>query len=253
MNKKKISLVQFEPEWENVSLNIEKVKSIDFNETDLIVFPEMTLTGFSMNPSKLAEDLKGTSFSFFASIADKYKTFIAAGIIEKFEDKYFNTLLFINENGELVSSYRKIHPFSFSNEDKFYSGGDQTVTANWNGLNVGFSICYDLRFPELFRYYGKDRCDLILNIANWPITRINHFTHLLKARAIENQCFVIGVNRIGNDPNAIYNGNSSVFSPLGKEILCMKENEKIGKIEIDFSEVTDVRKKFPFLNDIKLI
>ena len=139
-----------------------------------------------------------------------------AGIIEKDGKNYFNTLVHLDPNGKLKTKYRKIHPFSYSTENKYYKAGKSPVITKISGMKIGLSICYDLRFPELFRFYAKAKVDLIINIANWPDTRIEHWRTLLKARAIENQCYVAGVNRVGDDPKLHYNGYSSVFDPMGK-------------------------------------
>ena len=221
--------------------------------SSLLLFPEMTLTGFSMNTEKLAEEREGKSFQFFSELAKKFSTSIIAGIIEKDENNFFNTLIHINSSGDLISYYRKVHPFSYSDEDKYYRGGDKPVVTEIDDWKIGLSICYDLRFPELFRFYAKERVDLIINIANWPALRIEHWRSLLKARAIENQCYIAGVNRIGNDPNAVYNGFSSVFNPMGKEIISIGDEEKIITVEIDKEKVKQVREEFPFLEDIKLV
>ncbi len=118
---------------------------------------------------------------------------------------------------------------------------------------IGLSICYDLRFPELYRLYAKEKVHLIIDIANWPDTRIEHWRSLLKARAIENQCYVAGINRVGDDPKLHYNGFSSVFDPMGKELVAVENDERIIEAEIDKSYVNDVRKKLPFLNDMRFI
>jgi len=121
------------------------------------------------------------------------------------------------------------------------------------GLRIGLSICYDLRFPELFRKYAKERVDIIVDIANWPVERIEHWYTLLKARAIENQCYIVGVNRVGSDKLIAYSGWSSVFGPVGDEILCLREGEEVGIVEVHREEVIRTRNKYPFLNDIALI
>ena len=251
-----ISLVQYNPSWEDKKKNKDKILLLLKGETsksDLLIFPEMTLTGFSMNAEKLSEEKEGKSFQFFSELAKKFSTHIMTGIIEKEGNDYFNTLLHIDASGGLVNYYRKIHPFSFSNEDKFYKGGEKHVTTEIDEWKIGLSICYDLRFPELFRFYAKERVDLIINIANWPVTRIEHWRTLLKARAIENQCYVAGVNRVGTNPTVEYNGCSSVFDPMGKEIISVEDEEKIISVVIEKEKVKQVRERFPFLNDIKLI
>ena len=252
----KLSLLQYNPLWESKGNNKKTIISLlekEKIECELLIFPEMTLTGFSMNAENLSEEKEGESFQFFSELAKKYSTNIMSGIIEKEGNNFYNTLLHINPSGALINSYRKIHPFSFSDENKFYTGGNKPVVTEIGEWKIGLSICYDLRFPELFRLYAKERVDLIVNIVNWPVTRIDHWRTLLKARAIENQCYVAGVNRVGDDPNAEYNGYSSVFDPIGKEIISVADEEKMISVEIEKEKVKQVRIKFPFLNDMKLI
>lgn len=252
----KIALVQYNPAWEDKKKNQDKIisllKRIKY-PIDLLIFPEMTLTGFSMNAENLSEEKEGYSFQFFSELAARFSTDVIAGLIEKEHKNYFNTLLHINSSGNLNRFYRKIHPFSYSGENKFYKGGEKPVTTEIGEWKIGLSICYDLRFPELFRFYAKERVDLIVNIANWPIPRIEHWRVLLKARAIENQCYVAGVNRIGKDPVANYNGFTSVFDPMGKEIIAVENQEEVINIELNKKEVRETRDKLPFLNDIKLL
>ncbi len=252
----KILLVQYSPAWEDKNKNKKKILSLLNNANpgcDLIILPEMTLTGFSMSPENLAEDKEGDTFTFYSEIAQKFSANVFGGLIEKNGNDFYNSLLNINSSGEIVNIYRKVHPFSFSEEDKHYTAGDKPVTTNIKELRIGLSICYDLRFPELYRLYAKERIDLLVNIANWPVTRIEHWRTLLKARAIENQCYVAGVNRTGNDPKLKYNGFSSVFDPMGKELAVVEKEETIIEVEINKHEVEETRNKLPFLNDIHLI
>lgn len=254
-DKLKIGLVQYSPVWEDKSGSIEKIKNLLINndKLDLMIFPEMTLTGFTMRSEKFSEDLTGESYSFFSTLAKEKKCAVMYGVIEKGKKKSFNTLVHLNNQGKIISSYRKIHPFSYSKENIFYGKGKETVITKVKGVKIGLSICYDLRFPELYRFYAKDKALLIVDIANWPDTRIEHWRTLLKARAIENQCYVAGINRVGNDPKLHYNGFSSLFDPMGKEIVAVENEEKIISVEIDKVYVDDVRKKLPFLNDLSLI
>jgi predicted amidohydrolase len=254
-NKIKIGLVQYAPVWENKAESVEKIKNLISNvsDIDLLIFPEMTLTGFTMKSDKFTEDLMGASFLFFSSIAKEKNCAVMYGVIEKGRRKNFNTLVHLNNQGKIISSYRKIHPFSYSKENIFYGKGKEVVTTRVKGIKIGLSICYDLRFPELYRFYAKEKVHLIVDIANWPDTRIEHWRALLKARAIENQCYVAGVNRVGDDPKLHYNGFSSVFDPMGQEIVTVANDEMIIKAEIDKSYVNDVRNKLPFLKDIKMI
>ncbi len=252
----KLGLVQYSPVWEDKEANKQKIITLlkeEMNDFDLLIFPEMTLTGFTMKSKKFAEKPKGESFKFFRSIAKDYKVHVMAGIIESPKKKIYNTLIHISPKGKLVSSYRKIHPFSYAKEDKFYNKGSKQVITKIGEWKIGLSICYDLRFPELYRYYAKKRVHLIINIANWPDTRIEHWHTLLKARAIENQCYVAGVNRVGDAPKLHYNGMSGVFDPLGRTVDIVENEERIIFAEIHKAEVEDVRKTLPFLEDIRLI
>ena len=251
----KIALVQYCPVWEDKNANKEKILPLlkDIVEVELIILPEMTLTGFTMKSEEIAEGIQGDSFRFFSSIAQEKATNIFAGIVEKRNTKNYNTLIHIKPDGKLVKLYRKLHPFSYSSENEHYDAGTKPAITKIKNWKIGLTICYDLRFPELFRKYGKKRTHLIVNIANWPDTRIEHWRTLLKARAIENQCYVVGVNRVGDDPKLNYPGFSSVFDPMGKEIISVEGEEKVIVVNLDMNYVNEVRAKFPFINDIKLI
>jgi len=251
-----LSLVQYTPEWENKNRNKEKIISLlelKNISCDLLIFPEMTLTGFSMDTENLSDKREGENLRYFSDVARKFSTNVIALMIERDVNYYFNTLFHISPSGSLINFYRKIHPFSYSSENKFFTGGEKPVITEIEDWKIGLSICYDLRFPELFRFYAKERVDMIVNIANWPIPRIEHWRTLLKARAIENQCFVVGVNRIGNDPNANYNGYSSVFNPMGNEIITLPDKEDVISTTLKKEDVEEVRSKLPFLKDIRLI
>lgn len=251
-----IGLVQYCPVWEKKEENQKKITSLLNNfvkhGVDLLIFPEMTLTGFTMLAEKFSEKLNGESFQYFSIIAQKFRSHILVGIIEKEDDNFYNTLIHINKDGNLYRTYRKIHPFSLSAEDKHYMKGKYPVVTEIDNWKTGLSICYDLRFPELYRLYGKEKVELIVISANWPETRIEHWKTLLKSRAIENQCYVAAVNRIGNDPLSAYPGFSAVIDPMGNEIIS-SINEEIIFCNITRKMVNEIRNKFPFLVDITLI
>ncbi len=252
----KIGLVQYSPVWEDKEANKEKISTLlkkDDSAVDLLIFPEMTLTGFTMKSDEFAESLQGESFKFFSELAIRKKSHIFSGIIEGGKRRSFNTLIHIKPDGKLLKLYRKVHPFSYSKEDQFFERGKKPARTKVKSWQVGLSICYDLRFPELYRKYGKKRAHLIVNIANWPDTRIDHWKTLLKTRAIENQCYVAGINRVGDDPKLHYNGFSSVYDPMGKEIVSIENEEKLIVAEIDKNYVNEIRKEFPFLDDIRLV
>ena len=251
----KIALLQYNPVWEDKEANKKKILSLikNIDGVELIVFPEMTLTGFTMKSNEMSETIHGDSFRFFSKIAIDKSTNIVAGIIEQRNNRTYNTLIHLKPDGKLVKLYRKLHPFSYSGENEHFNAGSKPAITKIRKWNIGLSICYDLRFPELYRKYGKKKTQLIVNIANWPDTRIEHWRTLLKARAIENQCYVVGVNRVGDDPKLHYVGFSSVFDPMGKELISVENDEKVILIDIDKNYVKEVREKFPFLEDIKLI
>jgi predicted amidohydrolase len=250
-----IALVQYNPVWEDKEANKRKILQLTehIEQVELFILPEMSLTGFSMEPKKIGEGINGASISFFSEIAINKKTNVMAGIVEKRKERYYNTLIHIKPDGNLVKLYRKIHPFSYSGEGNYYNAGVKPAMSKIRKWKIGFTICYDLRFPELFRKYGKKHAHLIVNIANWPDTRIEHWRTLLKARAIENQCYIAAVNRVGNDPKLNYIGFSSVFDPLGKEIVAVESEEKVITAELHKNYVKEARDKFPFLEDIKLV
>ncbi len=252
----KLGLVQYSPVWENPAENILKIEDLlktTDTKFDLLVFPEMTLTGFTMNSEKFAEELDGIGTQYFLNLSTRLKTNIFAGIIERDGENIYNSLVHFDSFGLIRARYRKIHPFSYAKEDQFYNAGNETVVTQIDKIKFGLSVCYDLRFPELYRLYAKQQVDVLIDIANWPIPRIDHWKSLLKARAIENQCFMVGINRVGTDPFNTYNGYSSVFDPMGNEIVLIENEEKIIETEIDFGKVSTTRSKLPFLDDIRLI
>ncbi len=255
----KVALVQFSPEWEAPERNVEKLREM-LNATnpkgvDLLVLPELTLTGFTMNSKKFAEEIDGISFRFFIEIARKYKCNVFGGLIEKDENKIFNSLIHFSPEGLIMARYRKIHPFTFAKEDKFFDSGDEPVISfiGKNKTKIGLTICYDLRFPELYRIYALQGAEIIVNIANWPEQRIKHWDLLLKANAVFSQSVVIGVNRVGSDPYNNYPGMSMVVSPKGEVVNEISNEEKIIFAEFETEDVTRIRKELPFLKDTKLI
>lgn len=251
----KIGLVQYNPAWENIEenkLKLDNLVSKCQENYSLLIFPEMTLTGFTMNSVKFAEEDGGTSCRYFSDLAKRLNTEVIAGFIEKADSQIFNSLVHYGTDGALKNKYRKIHPFSFSGENVHYARGEKPVVSSIGEWKIGLSICYDLRFPELFRTYARERTELMVVIANWPVKRIEHWKALLKARAIENQCYIAAVNRVGTDPGNDYNGFSSIISPLGEELLTLVNDETISGTDISLDTLMDVRKRLPFLNDMFL-
>lgn len=253
----KIALLQLDITWEEKDRNIKKaelyLKKASDNGCDVAVLPEMFNTGFSMNISKIADNEEGTTHKRLSELAKKYNINIIAGypIKKRQEDKGRNIAAVYDRKGIKIAYYTKIHPFSYANEDKYYHFGKDPVIFELDGIPSSIFICYDLRFPEIFRRIS-DNVHMIFIIANWPASRIQHWDILLKARAIENQCFIIGVNRIGVDGNRIsYNGHSQIISPWGDVIVIADETAEYINSEIDINLVKEIREKYPFLKDKK--
>ena len=252
----RIGLAQLNIQWESKNENFKMaeifIEKASYQKCDVVVFPEMFNTGFSMNVPSIAEKKNGETARFLAIQAVQNDINIIAGYTEKgFKStKGLNQAVVYNRRGRRVATFTKMHSFSFANEDQYYSAGNKIVTFDIEGLSSSIFICFDLRFPEVFRKVAK-KVQAIFVLANWPSTRMEHWESLLKARAIENQCFVIGVNRTGRDGNGIdYSGKSKIFGPLGNEICSGSEKEELLIGEIFPHEVIEIRKKFPFLNSM---
>ena len=254
----KVALVSLNQSWENKAENKQKVGETlaliaeHCTNTDLVVYPEMTLTGFTMESQKVKEDeLSSETITFFKEQAKKYKVSIAFGVVLSKGEKATNNLVVVSEQG-VLATYAKIHPFSYAGENDYYQAGDELKKLTIGGATIGLTICYDLRFPELYQAYSKD-CSVILNIANWPERRVSHWRALNKARAIENQVFMIAVYRIGTDGKGLqYVFSSEIVSPYGEELKGASLSKEVTIYEIDLGEVALYRKEFPVKNDRKI-
>jgi predicted amidohydrolase len=202
---------------------------------------------------KFAEEPDGICTGYFIDLAKKLKINVVAGLVEKDGDKVFNTAVHFDRNGIITARYRKIHPFSMAGEEQYFDAGENLVSTKIEGIQTGLTVCYDLRFPELYRRYTQSGTRLLINIANWPVPRIFHWEQLLRARAIENLSYVIGVNRVGNDPYNEYTGSSYVFDSMGNEVLSCGNEEGLFIADLNFDDVEITRSKLNFLNDIKLL
>ncbi|MEQ9402693.1 MAG: amidohydrolase [Cyclobacteriaceae bacterium] len=254
MKDLKVSLIQTAIHWEqpeaNTAMFEEKIWSID--QTDLIVLPEMFTTGFSMNPEPLAEPPGGRTFKWMKQMASQKNVAITGSYIVKDQGKYYNRLYFVFPDGT-SQKYDKKHLFTLAGEDENYSAGSDRLIVEYRGWKICPMICYDLRFPvwsrsrtsadSLYEY------DLLIYVASWPDARINAWDTLLKARAIENQSYCIGVNRIGTDPSSkLYPGHSAVYSYLGNEVNFSPEEEVLSA-SLDQSVMNQFRERFPFQQD----
>lgn len=254
----KIALIQLNIAWEDKEENYKRAEffaeKASGEKCDVIVFPEMFNTGFSMNVSAIAEDESGETDSFLSGMAKKYGMYIISGfpVKESSAGKGRNIAAAYDKNGTRIAVYTKMHPFSFLGEDKHYAAGKNTITFDIDDIPCSIFICYDLRFPEAFRKVAE-KVHAIFVIANWPASRKEHWEALLKARAIENQCFIIGVNRIGTDGNGIhYPGESRVFDPSGNEVCSGNDKDEFMVCEFDPAEAVETRSRFPFLKDMRL-
>lgn len=246
----KIALIQSSLYWEAISQNRNNFeeKTTQINpEVNLIVLPEMFSTGFTMNASEMAENMNGETISWMQSIAKQRNCAITGSLIITENDKFYNRMVFVFPSGE-IQFYDKRHLFSLAGEDKVYTAGNQKVIIDYLGWKICLQICYDLRFPVFAR--NTENYDLLLYVANWPEVRINAWDILLKARAVENLSYVIGVNRIGLDANSYEHvGHSQVIDFLGNSVLDPQENEGVFIVEIDKNSMLETRKKLDFLRD----
>lgn len=250
-NKLNILLVQFDPVWESPDLNRPKLTSIlsGVKEVDVVLLPEMFTTGFTMNTS-VAEAMDETTVNWMKRQAHSGNYAIAGSILARDQGKYYNRLIWCNPDGNIFT-YDKKHLFRMGEEGQYYSPGNQIITIEYLGWKIRPFICYDLRFPVWCRN-KQNEYDLMINVANWPTVRRDVFTTLLKARAIENQCYVVGVNRVGKDGNGIaYPGDSVVFDPKGRCLLQpLPGEERTESILLDYDELVEFREKFPVWKDM---
>jgi len=256
MSKLTFTLIQANLDWENKESNLkmleEKINSIK-ERPQVVVLPEMFSTGFSMKPEQLAEKMEGHTVQWMKKIAAEKKIILTGSIIIEEAGAYYNRLLWILPNGQ-YGQYDKRHLFAFASEDQHFAGGTQRLIASVNGWKVNLLVCYDLRFPAWARQqFDRDQnfeYDVLIYVANWPERRSTAWKTLLQARAIENQCYVIGVNRVGKDGNDIYySGDSMVIDPLGEILYQKAQEEDVFTITLDKEHLQQVREKFPFWKD----
>lgn len=245
----RIGLAQMDITWEHKEDNKEKclsfINQAKNNNIDLLLFPEMTLTGFSMNAKELGETSCETSESvmWFREKAKACSLNLGFGYIEKAEPKAYNNFCIVSKEGNILSNYSKIHPFSFGLEAKYYKGGSHFCLTELEGVTIGSTICYDLRFPELYQILSH-KAQVIAIIANWPEARREHWITLLKARAIENQCYILGVNKVGLWGNTNYSGDSMIVDPYGNVLCSASKGEELIYTDIDKKKVLQLREEF---------
>jgi predicted amidohydrolase len=247
-------LCQFDIAWEDRRANHKRVAAMLAADPpspgSLLALPEMFNSGFSMNVAAVTEGNDHPGRSFLRDLARQWKITIVGGLVEDADDgRGRNVALAVSPEGEMLARYTKIHAFSFAGEDRHYTAGETIATFDWAGFKVAPLICYDLRFPELFRLAVDQGADLVLVIADWPARRAEHWTALLSARAIENQAYIAGVNRCGSDPHETYAGQSRIIDPQGRIIAQADDTEQLVRARPHRELVARWRREFPALKD----
>lgn len=246
----RVSLAQYDIVWEDKKANLSKIKDIVASlegQTDIVVLPEMCTTGFSMNSHELAETISGDTITSIKQWADLYDIAICGSFIAKENGNYYNRAFFISAAAEYY--YDKRHLFRMGQEADFFSAGEKRLLFEHKGFNICLLVCYDLRFPVWARNVNNEY-DLLIYVANWPASRIKVWNTLLVARAIENMCYVCGVNRVGEDGNGLkHNGNSKMINPKGEELTSIALGEDIETVSISKEELSTFRAKFPVWKD----
>lgn len=261
-----ITLIQAELHWENVAANLDmfeqKIGGIT-EKTEVVILPEMFTTGFSMNPSAFAETMNGPTIQWMKRMAAAKKIILTGSIIIEEEGDFCNRLIWMLPTGQF-GYYDKRHLFGYAGEDKYYTAGQKRLIASVKGWKINLQICYDLRFPvwarqssalvnqEHFdpRKNAEPEYDLLINVANWPERRILAWKTLLQARAIENQCYVAGVNRVGKDGGEVYHsGDSMIIGPLGEILYHSSHKEDVFTYTLQWQPLHATRTTLPFLKD----
>lgn len=246
----KIAIIQTSLIWENATENrshlAQKITGF-MEDVDLIVLPELFSSGFTMNPKAVAETMEGETVLWLQHLAKAKNAAITGSLVIEENGKYYNRLLFVYPSGE-IKRYDKRHLFTLAGEDKFYTAGNEKLIVAYKGFRICPLVCYDLRFPVFAR--NVENYDLLIYVANWPKPRVNAWDILLKARAVENMCYTIGVNRIGTDANNHqYIGHSQAIDFLGDYLVNPQEADGVFMVELDKEKLLKTRNKLSFLND----
>ena len=255
MQNLNIGLLQFDQGWEDKSLNYQKIKALLSSdvEVDLLLLPEMFNTGFSMNTSQAESMENSGGINFLKTLSSELDCAIFTSLIISEGKKHFNRGIFIDTN-QNIQLYDKRKTFGLAGEDKVFTAGEVPTILEFKGWRIKLQICYDLRFPELtdnrLASDSTPKFDVILYVANWPEKRQEHWNILLKARAIENQSFVIACNRVGIDFNKItYSGGSCVINAVGTVMSKESKKEELILTTINKSDLNEIREQLPFLRD----
>lgn len=245
----RVALVSLDQAWEDKAAN--RVRAAEYVDAavaagvSLVIFPEMTLTAFSMAVESIGENPdRSETVDFFRMLATG-RTAIAFGVVHLDGAKGVNKLMVVDRDGHVRADYGKLHPFSYAGEHLRYAPGNALVQFELEDLTIGCTVCYDLRFPALYQALAR-QCDVVLNVANWPQRRAEHWDTLLRARAIENQVFMVGVNRTGTDGNGLeYSRSTKAYGPWGELVQPLVSEGALDIVELDGSVVEDARKTLP--------
>ena len=250
MENLRVSLVQTKLIWEDPLANLSNLATLIEplqNKTDIVILPEMFTTGFSMRSKELAEPMDGPTIHWLRKQAEKLNAVVCGSFIAEERAQYYNRLVWMRPDGQMFT-YDKRHLFTLAGEHEYFTPGKERLLVEWKGWTVCPLICYDLRFPVWSRNTGK--YDLLIYIANWPSKRRHAWSTLLRARAIENQCYTIGVNRIGKDGNDLpYAGDSSCIDFAGEILSHFTHIEQVSTLELIHDEQEAFRARFQFLKD----
>jgi predicted amidohydrolase len=248
--------IQLDIRWEDRQANFDAVEALLQKSPPrrgaLVALPALFASGFSMNADRITENEPRTTEQFLCDLARRYDITLVGGLATIGPDgKGRNHAVVADASGRIVSRYQKIHPFAPGREAQHYGGGKEIVVFRCNGFTVSAFVCYDLRFPEIFRAAVQRGANLMIVIANWPAARIEHWRTLLRARAIENQCYVMGVNRCGNDPFLPYPGRSAIVDYTGRVLAEADESQQLLQAEIELPPLLEYRRGLPFLTDAR--
>lgn len=251
MDNLKISLFQGYLFWENIEKNLQNIELRLQGiraKTDLIILPEMFNSGFTMSAEKLAEPMNGRTMQWMEGIARRYEAVVTGSLIITENDKYYNRLIWMRPDGT-YEKYDKRHLFGMAKEPTTYTAGHSRLIVELNGWKICPVVCYDLRFPVWLRNKNAEY-DLLIIVANWPERRAGHWRALIPARAVENQAYVIGLNRVGYDGNEVYHsGDSTCIDPNGKVVYYKRDEEDVYTFSISGEELIKIRRAMPFLRD----
>lgn len=247
-----VALMQMDIALGDVALNAQKVRQLasKLPECAFILLPELWGTGYALERAQeLAEDGMGLGTSVMREIARAKKAYVGGSLLMRREGGVYNTFVLVSPEGQIIADYDKTHLFRLMQEDMFLCPGHRLVTADTAHGRIGLSICYDLRFPEIFRHYRNEGVDFNLLVAEWPLPRVEHWRTLVRARAIENQCYLLACNRVGSDTNNIFAGHSLVVDPWGEVLLEADSAEGVYIMEIDTEKIATARSRIPVQGD----